>query len=119
MAGTPRECRDRLEEYLSVGLDEPIIEISGTGESRALNTMIRSLVVLGRVNEALASLRQAASLAGHISETMVHQVDAMAVSVAALTVYDLCKSVDRGITIERIRLEEKSGGRSGTFRQSD
>ena len=55
----------------------------GTGESRALNTMIRSLVVLGRVNEALASLRQAASLAGHISETMVHQVDAMAVSVAA------------------------------------
>jgi cyclic pyranopterin phosphate synthase len=42
-----------------------------------------------------------------------------AVSVAALTVYDMCKSVDRGITIERIRLEEKSGGRSGTFRQSD
>ena len=42
-----------------------------------------------------------------------------AVSVAALTVYDMCKSVDRGITIECIRLEEKSGGRSGTFRQSD
>ncbi len=42
-----------------------------------------------------------------------------AVSVAALTVYDMCKSVDRGITIERIRLEEKSGGRSGTFRQPD
>jgi cyclic pyranopterin phosphate synthase len=35
------------------------------------------------------------------------------VSVAALTVYDMCKSVDRGITIERIQLEEKSGGRSG------
>jgi cyclic pyranopterin phosphate synthase len=42
-----------------------------------------------------------------------------AVSVAALTVYDMCKSVDRGMTIERIRLEEKSGGRSGTFRRSD
>jgi cyclic pyranopterin phosphate synthase len=38
-----------------------------------------------------------------------------AVSVAALTVYDMCKAVDRGMTIERIRLEEKSGGRSGTW----
>jgi cyclic pyranopterin phosphate synthase len=36
-----------------------------------------------------------------------------AVSVAALTVYDMCKSVDRGIAIERIQLEEKSGGRTG------
>jgi cyclic pyranopterin phosphate synthase len=42
-----------------------------------------------------------------------------AVSVAALTVYDMCKGVDRGITIERIRLEEKSGGRSGTFQRQD
>lgn len=40
-----------------------------------------------------------------------------AVSVAALTVYDMCKSVDRGMTIEQIRLEEKSGGKSGTFRR--
>ena len=41
------------------------------------------------------------------------------VSVAALTVYDMCKSVDRGITIERIQLEEKSGGRSGHWRRSN
>ena len=38
-----------------------------------------------------------------------------AVSVAALTVYDMCKAVDRVMTIERVRLEAKSGGRSGTF----
>src|SRR3954453_15641950 len=36
-----------------------------------------------------------------------------AVSVAALTVYDMCKAVDRVMSIERVRLEEKSGGRSG------
>jgi cyclic pyranopterin phosphate synthase len=42
-----------------------------------------------------------------------------AVSVAALTVYDMCKAVDRTMTIERIRLEEKSGGRSGSFRRAD
>lgn len=38
-----------------------------------------------------------------------------AVSVAALTIYDMCKSVDRDMVIERIWLEEKSGGRSGRF----
>src|SRR5207253_7329029 len=42
-----------------------------------------------------------------------------AVSVAALTVYDMCKAVDRVMAIERVRLEEKSGGRSGTFRRQD
>jgi cyclic pyranopterin phosphate synthase len=38
-----------------------------------------------------------------------------AVSVAALTVYDMCKAVDRGMTIERIGLEEKAGGASGQW----
>ena len=40
-----------------------------------------------------------------------------AVSITALTVYDMCKSVDRGMTIEAVRLEEKSGGRSGNWRR--
>ena len=38
-----------------------------------------------------------------------------AVSVAALTVYDMCKAVDRGMRIEDVRLTHKSGGKSGTF----
>ncbi len=42
-----------------------------------------------------------------------------AVSVAALTVYDMCKAVDRVMTVERVRLEEKTGGRSGTWRRGD
>ena len=41
-----------------------------------------------------------------------------AVSIAALTIYDMCKSVDRGMTIESIALEEKSGGKSGHFVRS-
>ena len=41
-----------------------------------------------------------------------------AVSVAALTVYDMCKSSDRGITIGPIGLLEKSGGKSGEFRRT-
>jgi cyclic pyranopterin phosphate synthase len=39
-----------------------------------------------------------------------------AVSMALLTVYDMCKAVDRGMTISEVRLIEKSGGKSGTFR---
>jgi cyclic pyranopterin monophosphate synthase len=38
-----------------------------------------------------------------------------AASVAALTVYDMCKAVDRAMQIEVLQLEEKSGGRSGHF----
>jgi cyclic pyranopterin phosphate synthase len=42
-----------------------------------------------------------------------------AVSMAALTVYDMCKAVDREMVITDIRLEEKTGGRSGHFRRAD
>ncbi len=38
-----------------------------------------------------------------------------AVAVAALTVYDMCKAVDRGMRITDIRLLHKSGGKSGTY----
>ncbi len=43
-----------------------------------------------------------------------------AASIAALTVYDMCKSVDKGMVITDVRLEEKRGGRSGHYlRQED
>jgi cyclic pyranopterin monophosphate synthase len=41
-----------------------------------------------------------------------------AVSVAALTVYDMCKAIDRGMELGPIRLEEKRGGKSGTWTRS-
>ena len=40
------------------------------------------------------------------------------VSLAALTVYDMCKALDRGMRIEGIRLIHKSGGKSGTYEAS-
>ena len=40
-----------------------------------------------------------------------------AASIAALTVYDMCKAVDRGMRVEGLRVVEKSGGASGQFRQ--
>jgi cyclic pyranopterin phosphate synthase len=40
-----------------------------------------------------------------------------ACSVAALTIYDMCKSIDRSMTIGELALWEKTGGRSGTYRR--
>lgn len=40
-----------------------------------------------------------------------------AASVAALTIYDMCKAIDRAMVIERIQLEAKAGGRSGTYQR--
>jgi len=51
------------------------------------------------------------------AKTGVEMEALTAVAIAALTVYDMCKSIDRGITIERIQLEEKSGGRSGHWQR--
>ena len=42
-----------------------------------------------------------------------------ACSIAALTVYDMCKSADRGMVIGELALWEKTGGRSGVYRRSD
>ena len=41
-----------------------------------------------------------------------------AASVAALTVYDMCKALDKGIVIRNIQLEKKSGGKSGDYRRA-
>jgi cyclic pyranopterin phosphate synthase len=40
-----------------------------------------------------------------------------AVTAAALTIYDMCKAIDRGIVISDIRLDEKRGGKSGTWQR--
>ncbi len=54
-----------------------------------------------------------------VSRTGVEMEALTAVAVAALTVYDMLKAVDRGMTIDRIQLIEKAGGRSGTWRRED
>jgi cyclic pyranopterin phosphate synthase len=49
------------------------------------------------------------------ARTGVEMEALVAVSVAAMTIYDMCKSVDREMVVDQVRLEEKSGGRSGHF----
>ena len=52
-----------------------------------------------------------------VDRTGVEMEALVACSVACLTIYDMCKSVDRDMTIEHVALWEKSGGRSGQYRR--
>jgi len=54
-----------------------------------------------------------------VDRTGVEMEALMACSIAALTIYDMCKSQDRTMTVERVALWEKSGGRSGPWRRSE
>jgi cyclic pyranopterin phosphate synthase len=59
-------------------------------------------------------------LVGAVSVNFEIGDDALhACAVAALTIYDMCKSVDRGMVIGELALWEKTGGRSGTYRRSE
>lgn len=79
---------------------------------------------LSRVDVDLAPLADSAAIQCRVTvETVARtgvEMEALtAVQVALLTVYDMCKAVDRGMTIGKVRLVEKSGGRSGRWRRGD
>ena len=77
----------------SLGLDSALIHFSFPGDSRLrIESEVR---VSGRTGVEIEALT--------------------AVSIAALTVYDMCKAIDRAMEIQDIRLTEKLGGRSGCY----
>ena len=64
------------------------------------------------LENCIINIEAEASLTGR---TGIEMEALTAVSVAALTIYDMCKSYDRSMEISNIRLQSKSGGKSGTF----
>jgi len=58
---------------------------------------------------------QITAIAKSSGKTGVEMEALVAASVSALTIYDMCKAVDRGMTIEQVYLESKRGGKSGTY----
>src|SRR5450755_4554682 len=56
--------------------------------------------------------------AGVDVRTEVEMEALTAAGAAALTVYDMCKSIDRGMVVESLQLEHKSGGRTGTWQRT-
>jgi cyclic pyranopterin phosphate synthase len=59
------------------------------------------------------------SRATTFGQTGVEMEAMVAASVAALTIYDMCKAVDKGIVVESVRLIEKTGGKSGDWRLAE
>ncbi|MDX1580287.1 MAG: cyclic pyranopterin monophosphate synthase MoaC [Alphaproteobacteria bacterium] len=74
-----------------------------------------SKVEVGLEPDRDASAIEIAATVKVSGKTGVEMEALTAVSVAALTVYDMCKAVDRAMRIEDIRLTHKSGGKSGTY----
>jgi len=76
----------------------------------ALSSVTVEVKPVGRGMEIRAEVKT-------IDRTGVEMEALTAVSVAALTIYDMLKSLDRGMVVERVQLEHKSGGRSGTWKR--
>jgi len=75
---------------------------------------------LSHVDVRMRLCENGVAIASRVSTTAVTGVEMealMAASIAALTVYDMCKALDKGIEIREIVLERKSGGKSGDYRR--
>ena len=81
-------------------------------------------LAFGKINGSLGETSGVALLLGGIYLWARRDLDwripvSILATVAALTIYDMCKAVDRGMVIEGVRLLHKSGGRSGTWNADD
>ena len=75
---------------------------------------------LSHVDVRMRLCENGVAIASKVTTTAVTGVEMealMAASIAALTVYDMCKALDKGIEIREIVLERKSGGKSGDYRR--
>lgn len=120
----PETLRLILDRGLSKGDVLEVARLAGIMASKRTHELIplchslpleKVALTLQPVSER--ELRIEATVRTH-AKTGVEMEALTAISVAALTVYDMCKAVDRGMVIGAIQLEEKSGGRSGHFQRA-
>jgi cyclic pyranopterin phosphate synthase len=80
--------------------------------------MLESVALDFELNESLPGVEISARC--RLSGKTGVEMEAMtAASIAALTIYDMCKAVDRGMTIESVGLQEKRGGKSGDWQREE
>ena len=91
-----KRCAELIPLCHPLPLDQVVLEFAAAPEGLRIRAECRTAARTGVEMEALA-----------------------AVSVAALTVYDMCKSVDRGMAIREVRLLSKEGGRSGSWQREE
>ncbi len=115
-------CRALREATLSKGDAFVAAQIAGIAAAKQTGTLIPLAHTLPLSSVAVRfewtaddALRIEAE-ARTAAQTGVEMEALVAASIAALTIYDMTKALDKSITIERIALLEKTGGKSGTWR---
>ncbi len=78
--------------------------------------MLTDVQVVADIDDTIPGIRVESSVRS-AGKTGVEMEAIVAVSVTLVTVYDMCKSLDKSMVISDIRLSEKTGGRSGTWKR--
>jgi cyclic pyranopterin phosphate synthase len=108
------------EGKLPKGETLAVAQVAGITAAKQTSNLIPMchLLMLDEVKVEFAFVAEGVEITARVrctGKTGVEMEALTAVSVTALTIYDMCKAVERGITIENIRLIKKSGGKSGTI----
>ncbi len=98
-----------------------VAAIMGAKKTPDLIPMCHPLMLSG-IDVSFSELTEACGLKVEVSvkckgKTGVEMEALTAVSTALLTIYDMCKAVDKGMRLNNIQLEEKTGGKSGDFKR--
>ncbi len=98
-----------------------VAAVMGAKKTPDLIPMCHPLMLSG-IDVSFSELEEGCGLKAEVSvkcngKTGVEMEALTAVSTALLTVYDMCKAVDRGMMLTHIRLEEKEGGKSGAYKR--
>ncbi len=117
-AATIREGRAKKGDVLGVARIAGIMAAKRTAEAIPLchNIPITRVDIDLTVDDTGVDIAARVDTKG---QTGVEMEALHAVGVTALTIYDMVKAIDRGMTIEHIRLEHKEGGRSGVWDRAD
>jgi cyclic pyranopterin phosphate synthase len=126
--GSIKMAKTTIEHITNMGIKKgdvlgvaQVAGIMGAKKTSDLIPMCHPLMLSGvnlefRVREDAIGIKATVKTRG---KTGVEMEALTAVSTAALTIYDMCKAVDKEMVIEGIHLAEKTGGKSGTYRRED
>ena len=114
LAADPTPDGDRVMISVNGDLDVP------AGQEVGTVLIVNGTATIAGTVENVVAINGEAILTGATAETVgrtgVEMEALAAASAGLLTIYDMCKAVDRGMRITDIRLTHKAGGKSGTYR---
>ena len=114
---TRQELIAKIGEKITIGKAKTI-ENNGTVNNHYLHTVVKDNISKLAVIVSLET-KDNSETVKTFGKTGVEMEALTACSVAALTIYDMCKAMDKSVTIEEIKLLEKTGGKSGDWERPE